>query len=434
MELLIIIGKKMCELGGFSNIMWRTVKKLDGVILFVLLLFMIISAVAIYSGTRVDPSLTNHHVKTMYFYVAGFIALFGISLVNYKLYLRYAFLLNGIGIVFLVLANVLGSTVNNANGWLKITESISFQPAELFKMILILFLAHLIVRRKRDALGFWRDVVPIGCWTFIPFALVMAQNDLGNALGYVVILVAVLWIGNIKMKHALIGLVIIGSVFVGFIKAYTFYHDEVFTFLEKIKREHWAERIDPWLVPEKATAKAMWHTKNAGLAIGSGGIMGKGFLEGTSVQSGRVPYTYSDSIFVVVAEEFGFVGASLLLLLYFILIHRMVLIALGCKERAGPIIIVGIIGMFLYQVFENIGAFLGLMPLTGITLPFISYGGTSLLINMACIGLVMSIKLYGDEDEDELFQEENTPSLMQRIWSLIKKEDSTVVPKGDSSV
>lgn len=143
----------------------------------------------------------------------------------------------------------------------------------------------------------------------------------------------------------------------------------------KNKREHWAERIDPWLVPEKATAKAMWHTKNAGLAIGSGGITGKGFLEGTSVQSGRVPYTYSDSIFVVIAEEFGFVGASLLILLYFILIHRMVLIALGCKDRAGPIIIVGIIGMLLYQVFENVGAFLGLMPLTGITLPFISYGG-----------------------------------------------------------
>lgn len=402
--------------------MWKTVKKLDGVILFVLLLLMAISILAIYSGTRFDPKLANHHMKTIYFYVAGFIAILGIGLFNYKLYVKYAFLLYGIGIVFLILANVVGSTVNNANGWLKITETISFQPAELFKMILVLFLAHLIVKRERGELGFWRDVVPIGCWTFVPFALVMAQNDLGNALGYVVILVAVLWIGNIKMKHALIGLAIVGAFFIGFIKTYTFYHDEVFTFLEKIKREHWAERIDPWLVPEKATAKAMWHTKNAGLAIGSGGIMGKGFLQGTSVQSGRVPYTYSDSIFVVVAEEFGFVGASLLILLYFILIHRMVLIALGCKERAGPIIIVGIIGMLLYQVFENVGAFLGLMPLTGITLPFISYGGTSLLINMACIGLVMSIKLYGDEDEDELFPEEQSPSLMQRIRSLIKKE------------
>lgn len=237
----------------------------------------------------------------------------------------------------------------------------------------------------------------------------MAQNDLGNALGYVVILAVVFWIGNMRLKHVLITLTIVGVAFFGFVKAYAFYHDEVFTFLEKIKREHWAERIDPWLVPEKATSKASWHTKNAGLAIGSGGIIGKGYLQGTSVQSGRVPYTYSDSIFVVIAEEFGFVGASVLILLYFILVHRMVLIALTCRDRAGPVIIVGIIGMLLYQVFENVGAFLGLMPLTGITLPFISYGGTSLLINMACIGVVMSIKLYGQEEEDELLMGSSHP-------------------------
>ena len=200
---------------------------------FVLLLLMVISILAIYSGTRFDPKLANHHVKTIYFYVVGFIAVIGIGLFNYKLYVKYAFLLYGIGIIFLILANVVGSTVNNANGWLKITESISFQPAELFKMILVLFLAHLIVKRKKGQLEFWRDVVPIGLWTFIPFALVMAQNDLGNALGYVIILVSILWIGNMKLKHALIGLAIVSAFFIGFIKAYTFYHDEVFTFWKR---------------------------------------------------------------------------------------------------------------------------------------------------------------------------------------------------------
>ncbi|WP_339167456.1 FtsW/RodA/SpoVE family cell cycle protein [Paenibacillus sp. FSL R5-0341] len=406
--------------------MLRMLKKMDGVILFVMLLLMIISIFAIYSGTQTDSNLANHHVKTIYFYIAGFIAVLMIGLVNYKLYVKYAFYLYGLGIILLILANVLGSSINNANGWLKLSDNFSFQPAELFKMILILFLAHLIVKRQRGTLEFWKDIVPIGCWAFIPFALVMAQNDLGNALGYVVILAAVLWIGNMRLKHALIALAIVGVAFFGFVKAYTFYHDEVFTFLEKIKREHWAERIDPWLVPEKATSKASWHTKNAGLAIGSGGIIGKGYLQGTSVQSGRVPYTYSDSIFVVIAEEFGFVGASILILLYFILIHRMVLIALKCRDRAGPVIIVGIIGMLLYQVFENVGAFLGLMPLTGITLPFISYGGTSLLINMACIGVVMSIKLYGQEEEDELLMGEQQPRLSERLWNMLKKEKSAV--------
>ncbi|MNN74709.1 Rod shape-determining protein RodA [compost metagenome] len=125
-------------------------------------------------------------------------------------------------------------------------------------------------------------------------------------------------------------------------------------------------------------------------------------MEGSSVQSDRVPYTYSDSIFVQIAEEFGFVGSALLLLLYFILIHRMILIALECKDRGGPFLIVGIVAMILYQIFENIGAFIGLMPLTGITLPFVSFGGTSLMINMASIGLVMSVRLHGREVEENL--------------------------------
>ncbi|MBM6384426.1 MAG: rod shape-determining protein RodA [Paenibacillus sp.] len=406
--------------------MLRMLKKMDGVILFVLFLLMIASVFAIYSGTQTDATLAKHHIKTLLFYIIGFVAVVGIGLVNYKLYVNYAFYLYALGIVLLVLVNFVGGPINNANGWIKLGENLSFQPAELFKMILILFLAHLLVKRQRNTLGFWRDIIPIGCWAFVPFALVMIQNDLGNALGYVVILAAVLWIGNIKLKHAIIGLVIVAVTFFGFVKAYTTYHDEIFTFLEKVGREHWAERIDPWLVPEKATSKATWHTKNAGLAIGSGGIVGKGYLQGTSVQSGRVPYTYSDSIFVVIAEEFGFVGASVLLLLYFILIHRMVLIGMECKDRAGPVIIVGIIGMLLYQVFENIGAFLGLMPLTGITLPFISYGGTSLLINMACIGLVMSIKLYGDEAEDDLLLGEQKPGLPDRLLHLLRKEKSAL--------
>lgn len=124
-------------------------------------------------------------------------------------------------------------------------------------------------------------------------------------------------------------------------------------------------------------------------------------MKGETVQSERVPLTYSDSIFVVIAEEFGFIGSSALLLLYFVLIHRLILISLETRETSGPYLIVGIVAMLLYQIFENIGMFIGLMPLTGITLPFISYGGTSLLINMASIGVAMSIRIYGQEKEEE---------------------------------
>lgn len=162
------------------------------------------------------------------------------------------------------------------------------------------------------------------------------------------------------------------------------------------------ERLDPWLMPDQATEKAIYHTRNAKLAIASGGLSGEGYMKGTSVQSDRVPLTYSDSIFVVVAEEFGFIGAAILLLLYFTLIHRLILVSLECRERAGPYIIIGIVAMLLYQIFENIGMFIGIMPLTGITLPFISFGGTSLVMNMACMGLVMSIRIHNQEDNDEV--------------------------------
>lgn len=381
--------------------MLQKFKKMDVPVLLIIFMLMIISLVCVYSATHGDTKLEGHHIKMLAFYVLGFGVVFAMTLVDYKVLVKYALYIYFFGLLTLLAANFFGGNVNNASGWIRIGP-ISIQPAELFKLVLIIFLASVLIKRGKSKLEFWRDVVPIGLMTFVPFALVMLQNDLGNAMAYVVILIALLWIGNIKASHALIGFVIIAVLVGGGIKLYTVYHDSIYEFMDKIGRAHWTERLDPWLVPEKATAKASWHTENAKLAIGSGGISGKGFMQGTSVQSGRVPYTYSDSIFVVVAEEFGFIGSSILLLLYFILIHRMILIALEAKERSGPYIIVGIVAMYLYQVFENIGAFIGLMPLTGITLPFISYGGTSLLINMASIGLIMSIKVHGQEVDDEL--------------------------------
>src|SRR5690606_63214 len=175
--------------------------------------------------------------------------------------------------------------------------------------------------------------------------------DLGNALSYLVILAGMLWIGNIKYTHALIALTIFGGSVLGGISAYKIYYEQVYAFFENIGREHWIERIDPWLMPEMATDKAIYHTKNAKLAIATGGMTGEGFMQGANVQADLVPLTYSDSIFVVIAEEFGFIGCSVLLLLYFVLIHRLILISLDCRDRSGPLLIVGIVAMLLYQIF-----------------------------------------------------------------------------------
>ncbi|USB32898.1 FtsW/RodA/SpoVE family cell cycle protein [Paenibacillus sp. YPG26] len=376
-------------------------KKVDWSIVFIVFIFGILSVVLIHSGVAAWPKFKGYETKMLFFYIAGFIAFFGMMLVDFRLLTKYFLYLFGAGVLLMVVVIFNGSELNGAKGWLDL-GFVSLQPAELFKLILIITLTALLMRKYRLRLSFWRDVVPLGLVTMIPFALAMVQNDIGNGLSYLVILLGLLWIGKLKYSHALIILIVAAVTITVGVKTYITFHEQISTTLKQTNKQHWLNRIDPWLLPEKADKDASYHTKNATVAIAAGGMFGSGYMQGAYVQSGRVPYTYSDSIFVVVAEEFGFFGCSVLLLLYFILIHRLILISLECKDKSGPLLIVGIVAMWLYQIFENIGMFMGLMPLTGITLPFISYGGTSLLINMASLGLAMSVRIHGHEVDDDI--------------------------------
>lgn len=397
-------------------------KKIDYSIVFILVILMVISILSIYSTTFGRPKLEGLTQSSILYYILGFVVFFGMSMINYKFIIKNYLYIYGVGMLLLIFVMFFGKEYYGAKGWLSIF-GVSLQPAELFKLCLIVFLSALLARKKNRPLYFGRDVIPVSLCVLPPLLLVLLQNDLGNALSYVIILVGLLWIGNIKFSHALIGFVIAVAAFVGGIQAYIHYHDEIVKFLKDVGRSHWADRFDPWLVPDQTSRDVLWQTYNAKLAIGSGGISGKGYLEGTTIQSNRVPLAYADSIFVQIGEEFGFVGASVLLLLYFILIHRLVLIALECKDRAGPYLIVGIIAMLLYQIFVNIGPFIGLMPLTGITLPFISSGGTSIMINMISMGIVMSIKVHTEENEDILGSAEQ-PGITDIVLKLFRRKPS----------
>ncbi|HBU80491.1 MULTISPECIES: FtsW/RodA/SpoVE family cell cycle protein [Paenibacillus] len=397
-------------------------KKIDYSIVFILLILMVISILSIYSTTFGRPKLEGLTKSAVLYYILGFVVFFGMTMINYKFIIKNYLYIYGVGMLLLIFVMFFGKEYYGAKGWLSIF-GVSLQPAELFKLCLIVFLSAFLARKKNRPLYFGRDVIPISLCVLPPLLLVLLQNDLGNALSYVVILVGLLWIGNIKFTHALIGFIIAVAAFIGGIQAYIHYHDEIVKFLKDVGRSHWADRFDPWLVPELTSRDVLWQTYNAKLAIGSGGITGKGYLEGTTIQSNRVPLAYADSIFVQIGEEFGFIGASVLLLLYFILIHRLVLIALECKDRAGPYLIVGIIAMLLYQIFVNIGPFIGLMPLTGITLPFISSGGTSIMINMISMGIVMSIKVHTEENEDILGSAEQ-PGITEMVMKLFRRKST----------
>ncbi|KEQ22574.1 FtsW/RodA/SpoVE family cell cycle protein [Paenibacillus tyrfis] len=384
--------------------MLHKLKKIDVPIIVILLAFLVISTMLVYSATLNSRTIAFEPKKIIIIYIVSIIAFLVTTLIDYRILTKVSFYLYGFGVFLLIAVLLFGEKIGGARGWFSLPiVKLDFQPVELFKIILILTLAMFIARRKGEPLELLRDVVPIGLITFFPVVLVTVQPDLGNAMILVVILCGMYWIGNMKLSNLLIGALVIAGAAYLFLYLFQHYHTDIQQFFQAQKwPTHWMDRINTFISPETASKDDKWQVNNAIRAIGSGSLIGEGYLNGSSVHSNRIPVVYTDAIFVVVGEEFGFVGASVLLLLYFVLIYRMILISIYCNHLAGTYIIIGIVSMMVFQIFENISMWIGIMPVTGITLPFISYGGTSLLINMIAMGLVMSVRLHDDkllEDE-----------------------------------
>lgn len=379
--------------------MLTKLKRMDWIIVLILLGFMAISYLLIQSA--IQNNLFYKHTamdqKMIVFYGLGFVVLFGMAFINYRILLKLWVVIYLIGITSLALVLKFGKLTNGARSWFELSGSLNFQPAELMKLFLIIAIAGFIGYRKGETLRLGQDILPIGLIVLIPFSLVLIQPDLGNAMIYLVILLGMLWIGNIKYSFVFIITTIAVGLFFLFLSLFQTYHEPISDFLKSQHKTHWIERIDTFLDKDAVSQKESYHLINSQIAIGSGGLLGDGYKEGNSLQNGRIPYAFSDSVFVVIGEEFGFVGSSALLLLYFLLVYRMILIAIQCNHLSGSLIITGIVSMLVFQIFQNVGMFLGILPITGITLPFISYGGTSLLINMLCIGIVHSIRIHHEQ-------------------------------------
>ncbi|MBN2984846.1 MULTISPECIES: FtsW/RodA/SpoVE family cell cycle protein [Cohnella] len=378
--------------------MLNRLKNIDWPMLLILFAFMAISTLVVRSATINDAAnFANSDVKTMIFYGVGFVVLLLITLFDYKLLLKTWYVWYAIGILTLILVYFFGISRNGARGWFDLGGGLTFQPAELMKLFLIIAVAAVMGRRQGDPLRFRTDVLSIAGVSIVPFALVMIQPDLGNAIIYIFIVLGMLWIGNVRYTYVLIGLGAVAAGLVLFVTLFNVFNTEIKEFLSTHEKSHWYERINTYIHPEQASADERRQSEYAKIAIGSGGLTGDGYMQGESKNRKFIPYTYSDSIFVVIGEEFGFQGAAILLLLYFIFIYRMILIAYQCYDLRGSFIIIGIASMMVFQIFQNIGMMIGIMPITGITLPFISYGGTSLILNMICIGLVFSIKAHQEK-------------------------------------
>lgn len=382
--------------------MLKKIKRFDWSIVLLLLIFMVISTLLVYSATVSVPKYTNLnlHIRNVQYYILGLFIFFVISFIDYRKVMKLSWFVYGAGILLLLGLFKWGVNLEGAVGWYQL-PFFNFQPAEVMKFALILIIAWYLKQRNGEHLRLLQDVLPVGILVFVPFVLVLMQPDLGNAVIYLVIMLGMLWIGNMRLSHVLIGLALVTAVASASLYLYKHYHEEIETYLKDQNKGHWVQRIDTYLYPEEVDDDKSFHLNRAKIAIGSGRLLGDGYLQGDSIHNNLVPVAYTDTIFAVVAEEFGFVGGATLLMLLFTFLYRMILVALQASDLRGAYIVIGIVSMYVFQIFQNIGMWFGLLPVTGITLPFISYGGTSLLINMVSIALVMSVRLHQEEEEEE---------------------------------
>jgi rod shape determining protein RodA len=299
--------------------------------------------------------------------------------VPYRRLLEHAYLLYWAGILSLLLVRFAGTELNNARRWLDL-KFMLLQPSEFMKVILIVVLARYI--RWRDDYKTLRGLVLPFAITLLPMALILSQPDLGTALLFAPILFVMLLVAGAKAKH--LGLVVLMGVaaapilFFGFLKDYQQKRILVFIGQQELS--------------EGMRQNEGYHLSRSRIAVGSGGLAGKGYHQGDV----RVPENETDFIFTVICEEWGFLGAAFTILLYVVLLFFLLEDAVTSTEPSGKLLITGVFTLLFVQTAVNIAMTVGLAPITGLTLPFVSYGGSSLLSLTLAIGLVLNVRLYPD--------------------------------------
>lgn len=348
-------------------------------LLFVLSIFLsIFGIICIYSATRTLNTNSNVIVQ------AG-ACIIGIVLMLLTCFFDYEQFKNLIKPIFifclaiLILVLIIGVTGDwGARSWIRF-GSIGIQPSEIAKICFILtFSYHL--SRVEDKINQPLVIFGLILHLAILVGLILMQPDMGSAMVFMFMFVTLLFVAKISYKY------IIPVAAAGVISAPFIY--------KFVLSEYQQKRIQVFINPDLDPLNRGYNVIQSKIAVGSGQIWGKGYLHGTQNQMGYLPTKYTDFIFSVISEEFGFIGACLLVIALFIIIYRCFKIAQKADNSFGRYICVGVASMLLFHTFENVGMCIGLMPVTGIPLPFISYGGTAIVTNMVAIGLVMSVAYH----------------------------------------
>ena len=361
----------------------RAIRHLDPVLLASAVLLALYGLLMVYSATNQglrtlgeDPAF--YLKRQLLFLTLGLIALLVASTFDYRLVKVYA-PIAWAGTVFMLLLVLtpLGSETAGAQRWINLF-GFQFQPSEAAKPILVAMLAAHIseIRGEMSLQQVWR----LSGFAMVPMFLVFLQPDVGTTMVFAAILVGLLVVGGAKAKHigilALVALIALGGAFrLGIVKDYQI------------------ARLTGFIDPAEDPLRAGYNRQQAEIAIGAGGLTGRGYLQGTQTNLDFVPEQHTDFIFTVVGEELGFLGAIMMLILFAVLLWRGFRIAVISKDPFGRLLAVGIVVMLAFQVFVNVGMTLGIMPITGIPLPLVSYGGSALITNLVAVGLLLNVHM-----------------------------------------
>jgi len=304
----------------------------------------------------------------------GLILAILIFIVGHRRILSFAYPLYAVSLIALIAVLIMGRSILGAQRWISLGW-FNFQPSELAKISLIVVLANYLGHNKEDLYSL-KSLLRPGILTVIPMILILKEPDLGTALTFVPIFLAIAYVAGTRARHIL---AIIGS---GIILSPLFW-----SFLKTYQKQRLLVFVNPNIDPLGAGYTII----QSKIAIGSGRLFGKGWLAGTQNQLNFLPERHTDFIFSVAGEEWGFLGAALLLGLFFLFIQRMFVIAANTENPYSRLMVVGLATMLTFQILVNIGMSMGLLPVVGLTLPLISYGGSSLVISLVSVALILDV-------------------------------------------
>lgn len=367
----------------------RLLSNINWYIPFTVFLLIMIGLVAISSAVEINKpdSYGMVFIKTQLISAfLGIIVIIFIQFFDYRIFEDYAQIiyLGMIGILGVIL--IVGQTVSGGKRWLNLGP-VNFQPSELAKLMMILVFAAIIDEKKSELkylVGFVKPFI----YMIIPFAMILLQNDLGTSLVVFAIFIGMLFTGGGNVKFMLFffggGLLIIILMIAS--------HLLLDTPLLLLK-EYQLNRLIVFINPGVDPYGIGYNLIQSKIALGSGQLFGKGLFSGTQNQLEFLPEKHNDFIFSVIGEEFGFIGIIIILSIYLLLLWQILNVALKARDNYGQLVATGIGIMFFFHVLENTGMTMGLMPITGLTLPFISYGGSSMLTSMIAIGILLNVNI-----------------------------------------